>query len=614
MASTPIIITIAECQHHVGLDLESNGLYLYEEQILEGVWEAKGHSLIETNQYQHHSISVNHINSSESTEQFTPQSIKTVRKASLSQSRARPLTKSPPSYHNEMTSFTMQAPGSPPELSGSKSSKSSSFHSSSLSGNDGLCDDLSHFEDIGLDDDSQQLNQDLFSIDLCKRQSPSITPVHMIEARSSTVGTRELTIGAKRPTFPPPHSQARHATSHDSRLSLNLPNSITVKKRLTSPSTSSLAMTAMRNRSRSRSPSSNQFQTGIGLLPNMGNETPQLRSAALPSLRRPSVQRGSWQPNRKTAQELEEEYHDSDEDLPDDASLWNVPLSPHGYRSSMSATPSANVSANTSPERPSRRSEPLGMVPLRTSHTAPAGSQYMHGIAGSMPSSPLKPEVARGASTGVMADHFGFSKSRTKSWTAALSDLSEEAKSLTDALEEHAIQIDRQHEEKIHNGVSSMRPSLEKLARSKTTVVELPPLRKSNVMIDPLPISKEKERVLSRTRPSWLPPKSRKEEKRHLKQYQKIMLLSVEAGTKTAEPLELESLLTRRQKRKGLPKSFRNNVRVMIQRRLFFAYGKNMCSPIGTKRSVSRELANSFGVVSPRDPELKCGNEPLAMN
>jgi hypothetical protein len=33
----------------------------------------------------------------------------------------------------------------------------------------------------------------------------------------------------------------------------------------------------------------------------------------------------------------------------------------------------------------------------------------------------------------------------------------------------------------------------------------LPPLQKSNIMIDPLPISKEKEKVLTRTRPSWLP-------------------------------------------------------------------------------------------------------------
>jgi len=54
-------------------------------------------------------------------------------------------------------------------------------------------------------------------------------------------------------------------------------------------------------------------------------------------------------------------------------------------------------------------------------------------------------------------------------------------------------------------------------------------------MIDPLPISKEKEAVLSRTRPSWLPPKNPAEEKRHLKEYQRMMALSLEAERKREE-------------------------------------------------------------------------------
>lgn len=49
-------------------------------------------------------------------------------------------------------------------------------------------------------------------------------------------------------------------------------------------------------------------------------------------------------------------------------------------------------------------------------------------------------------------------------------------------------------------------------------------------MIDPLPISKEKEKVLTRTRPSWLPPKDQKEEKRHLREYKKMMAMAREAG------------------------------------------------------------------------------------
>jgi hypothetical protein len=68
----------------------------------------------------------------------------------------------------------------------------------------------------------------------------------------------------------------------------------------------------------------------------------------------------------------------------------------------------------------------------------------------------------------------------------------------------------------------------DKKSRIKSTP-ELPPLRRTNVMIDPLPVSKEKEAVLSRTRPSWLPPKDPAEEKRHLRQYQKMMAASARA-------------------------------------------------------------------------------------
>ena len=120
----------------------------------------------------------------------------------------------------------------------------------------------------------------------------------------------------------------------------------------------------------------------------------------------------------------------------------------------------------------------------------------------------------------IVPDPNMLSKGRAKSWTAALSDLSEETKSLTEALEAHAKRASYDVE-------ATPRPGIEK---RKSSLAELPPLRKNNVMIDPLPISKEKEKVLSRTRPSWLPPKNRKEERKHLKEYQRMMELSLEAG------------------------------------------------------------------------------------
>ena len=110
-----------------------------------------------------------------------------------------------------------------------------------------------------------------------------------------------------------------------------------------------------------------------------------------------------------------------------------------------------------------------------------------------------------------------------------MSELSDEAKSLTEALESHVELSEKSYEEAVQSGLGPIRPSIEKKTRTKTSV-ELPPLRVNNVMIDPLPISKEKEKVLSRTRPSWLPPKDQKEEKKHLKEYQRMMESSLEAG------------------------------------------------------------------------------------
>lgn len=111
-----------------------------------------------------------------------------------------------------------------------------------------------------------------------------------------------------------------------------------------------------------------------------------------------------------------------------------------------------------------------------------------------------------------------------------LSDLSEEAQVLTEVLEFHAEDEERRREDNIQNGIASREASLENSKRSSGGMIELPPLQKSNIMIDPLPISKEKEKVLSRTRPSWLPPKDQKEEKKHLKEYKKMMAMSREAG------------------------------------------------------------------------------------
>jgi hypothetical protein len=65
-------------------------------------------------------------------------------------------------------------------------------------------------------------------------------------------------------------------------------------------------------------------------------------------------------------------------------------------------------------------------------------------------------------------------------------------------------------------------------------------MRRSELMIDPLPVSKEKEKFLTRTRPSWLPPKDPEEEKRHLKEYQRMMAKALEAEKKKEKKQQIE--------------------------------------------------------------------------
>ena len=81
---------------------------------------------------------------------------------------------------------------------------------------------------------------------------------------------------------------------------------------------------------------------------------PQWTSLSL-SLPPPS-RRGSWQPSRRSVQELEADCHDSDDELPEEASLWNVPVSPHpngirSHRTSFIGSPSRD------PRRPRPQSQ-----------------------------------------------------------------------------------------------------------------------------------------------------------------------------------------------------------------------------------------------------------------
>ncbi|KPI45720.1 TBC domain-containing protein [Cyphellophora attinorum] len=111
---------------------------------------------------------------------------------------------------------------------------------------------------------------------------------------------------------------------------------------------------------------------------------------------------------------------------------------------------------------------------------------------------------------------------RARSWNFAMEELSEEARIISENLEFYALK------ERTNEAVPSPRPQK----------IQLPPIQKGN--LDFMPFSKEKEAVLSRTRPSWLPPKDPREEQKHLKQYQQMMAASLEAEKKKQSQAQIE--------------------------------------------------------------------------
>ena len=115
-----------------------------------------------------------------------------------------------------------------------------------------------------------------------------------------------------------------------------------------------------------------------------------------------------------------------------------------------------------------------------------------------------------------------------------MSDLSEEVRVLSEHLEHHA---ESQRESPLES--SSIGGDIDlAISQSKSGQIQLPPVQKGN--LDFMPISKEKEAVLSRTRPSWLPPKDPSEEAKHLKEYQRMMAASLEAEKKRTEKVKIQ--------------------------------------------------------------------------
>ena len=235
--------------------------------------------------------------------------------------------------YEDMATTTVSVPGSPPDLSGSRSSKSSSYCSTSqFSGAEGVLSDVSHFEEIGLDDEKQS-----------GRSTPndggrsSIQPPNVVTPRSTLTRTPTSPLRSTQnlPTITttphtPDNRQTKQPSSVQSR-EMHIRPSLqhgSGGRGFTSSSVTTLpmALESIQPRTRSSSPI-NRSVTAMNTAVNMGSRlrpNPHSSRSSLPLHPR----MGSWNPRRKSVQELEAEYHDSDDDLPDETSLWNIPVSP----------------------------------------------------------------------------------------------------------------------------------------------------------------------------------------------------------------------------------------------------------------------------------------------
>ncbi|KAH7027371.1 rab-GTPase-TBC domain-containing protein [Microdochium trichocladiopsis] len=406
-------------------------------------------------------------------------------------------------------------------MSSSKTSVASSVQSFASDDDNSVLADGAHFEEIGLDDDTitlssaygRELPASKASPPAHSYMSPLAAEVRANATRHSShkqhphAQTRELarprshrditSTPKTRPPFAATQTHFRDTSTHGltGGIGPDLFRGPNANRGLAIRS-SSLSV-----HHRRRSPSPNVAPRSV---------SPSNPQTVMPTRRR------SWQPHqdRKTAQELERECDDDDDDnIPDGFILDNVPLSPRpATERASSRASSATPSPQRSPERsPKERVRSIGN-----------GTPAVAVASGSLRSPSWKSDISVNSSKSSGSTS---GQGRAKSWSAAASYLNSEAKSLTDKLEEYADEMANKTSE---SGPKRISPK----PRVKSALAELPPLRRTNIMIDPLPISKEKEAVLSRTRPSWLPPKDPAEEKKHIKEYQRMMVTSLEAEKK----------------------------------------------------------------------------------
>lgn len=425
------------------------------------------------------------------------------------------------------------------------SSVPTSFYSRTRSFNN-----MTDFEDVGLEEDisiggrmrNGSITNNHNSINGRRPQLRPITTSLAIPP--SAVGntkkpTRELV--AQRPSLSTIHSTPvignNASTTNDPKNNnnfLRLPVKTSRSKRSSKSPTRVASSDKSSSSGSSNTPTSSSPRsttpTPVSPRPRSEFVPPRSRTATSPvpqqrttGLRTPTrVQ--SWQHSqpRKTVEEMEKECDDdSGDEVPDNTVFWNVPLSPRAGRILQSNSPS-----------PERLSQPMetrrASIANVNVNNSPSNSPIKQSASTtSLPTSISSSETPEYINRGRL-------RNRGKSWGDVIQELGDETKDLTEALERHADHILEMQEQRLQKNVRF--PGRRNSSPAKGNTIALPPKQVINATIDPLPISKEKEAAMSRTRPTWLPPKSKEEERKHLKQYQDMMRLSLEAGTSTTRP------------------------------------------------------------------------------
>jgi len=201
--------------------------------------------------------------------------------------------------------------------------------------------------------------------------------------------------------------------------------------------------------------------------------------------------------HRRTSSEFERTY-DSDESVPPDTVFYNVPVSPSKLPKSYGIHQNGDGGLSI----PGPESNP---------NSRPASQRSTGHLSGPSP---------------------GIYPRRVVSFHEAMDALDDESKRITRELGKMNIRPQTAQDSVADDTVPALPPaSLPPLGRPSRRASSQTHLPVTSSLWDPLPISKEKEAVLSQTRPQWLPPKSKAEEKRHLAQYQKMVQQAEEAGS-----------------------------------------------------------------------------------